>query len=164
MTPPHTTKTSPASFFFNSSINWYRGPSLATAGGSVQTEVTKESVQETLKEFHDIHGSRPISKQELEIAKAGILQGYPASFERPGMVLNHLVQMVVFDLPDDYFWTVGPGITAVSLREARRIAKERIQPDELQVLVVGDRKTVEPGLLELGLPVVYLDADGARIS
>ena len=152
------------SYGFNSSIQWYRGTSLATAGGSVQTAVTKESVQETLKEFHDIHGSRPISKQELEIAKAATLQGYPASFERPGMVLNHLIQMVIFDLPDDYFWTVRPGITAVSLKEARRIATERIRPDELQILVVGDRQTVEPGLLELGIPVVNLDSDGVRIG
>ena len=84
--------------------------------------------------------------------------------ERPGMVVNHLIQMVLFDLPDDYFRIVSPAINAVSLSDARRIASERIRPDGLQVLVVGDRQTVEPGLRELGLPLVTLDSEGVRID
>ena len=152
------------SYGYQSSIHWYQGTSLVTAGGSVQTEVTKESVQETLREFQEIRGDRAITEEELVAAKAGILQGYPASFERSGMVLNHLIQLLAFDLPDDYFQTVGPGITAVSLEDARRVASERIQADNLQLLVVGDRERIEPGLRELGIPLVLLDADGERIG
>jgi len=152
------------SYGYNSSVHWYQGTSLVSAGGSVQTEVTKESVQETLKEFHEIRGGRPITEEELDAAKAGILQGYPASFERSGMVLNHLIQLLVFDLPDDYFETVGPSITAVSLEDAHRVASERIKDDNLQLLVVGDREKIEPGLRELGLPIVLLDSDGAKIG
>ena len=70
------------SYGYQSTIQWYRGPSLFLAGGSVQTEVTKEAVEETLREFNDIRGSRPITQEELESAKAGILRSYPASFER----------------------------------------------------------------------------------
>jgi zinc protease len=152
------------SYGYNSSVHWYQGTSLVSAGGSVQTEVTKESVQETLKEFHEIRGGRPITEEELDAAKAGILQGYPASFERSGMVLNHLIQLLVFDLPDDYFETVGPSITAVSLEDAHRIASERMRDDNLQLLVVGDREKIEPGLRELGIPIVLLDSDGAKIG
>jgi hypothetical protein len=32
------------------------------------------------------------------------------------------------------------------------------------VLVVGDRQLVEPGLRQLGLPVVVLDSDGEPIG
>ncbi|MCH8350541.1 MAG: insulinase family protein [Chloroflexi bacterium] len=152
------------SYGYQSSIIWYRGASLLMAGGSVQTEVTKESVQETLREFQEITDSRPLTPEELETSKAGILRAYPASFERAGLILNHLVQMVQFDLPDDYFQTVRPGISAVSLDEARHIAGERIRSEGLQILVVGDAQTVEPGLKELGLPLVRLDADGARLE
>jgi hypothetical protein len=38
-----------------------------------------------------------------------------------------------------------------------------VHPDALTVLVVGDRQVVEPGLRELGLPVVILDSDGTPI-
>ncbi|MFP6636496.1 MAG: pitrilysin family protein, partial [Dehalococcoidia bacterium] len=152
------------SYGYQSSVHWYQGTSLVSAGGSVQTEVTKESLQETLKEFQEIRGGRPITGEELDAAKTGILQGYPASFERSGMVLNHLIQLLVFDLPDDYFQSVGPGITAVSLEDAHRVAAERIKDDNLQLLVVGDREKIEVGLRELGLPVVLMNADGEKIG
>ena len=80
------------------------------------------------------------------------------------MVLNHLIQLLVFDLPEDYFQSVGPGITAVSLEDAHRVAAERIKDDSLQLLVVGDREKIEVGLRELGLPVVLMNADGEKIG
>ena len=128
---------------YHSSINWYRGPSMLAAGGSVQTAVTKEALQETLREFQEIGTTRPITSEELEAARGGILQGYPASFERSAMVVNHLIQMLVFDLPDDYFHTVAPSINAVTLEDVRRVAAQRLLPNNLQVLVVGDRQTIE---------------------
>ena len=152
------------SYGYHSVVQWYLGPSLLYAGGSVETNVTKESVAETLREFNDVHRDRPISQDELDTAKAGILQSYPASFERPSQLISHLLQLALYDLPNDYFQTVRPNIEAVSLEGVQRIGVELIQPDQLCVLVVGDRRTIEPGLRELELPVVLLDDDGAPIN
>ena len=125
--------------------------------------MTKESVQETLREFSDIHGSRPITQEELDAAKAGMLLGYPASFERAAMILGHLIQLVQYRLPDDYFQTVRSQMEAISLADVHRVAAEQIRPSHLRVLVVGDREAVEPGLRELGLPLVLLDVHGNRL-
>ena len=151
------------SYGYHSLIQWHQGPSLLAAGGSVQTAVTQESVAETLREFNDVHGGRPLTQEELDLAKAGILQGYPASFERPGQVISHLLQVVLFDLPNDYFQTVKPKIDEVSLEDVHRIGAERIRPDRLSVLVVGDRKEVESGLRHLDLPLVLLNNDGDTV-
>jgi zinc protease len=152
------------SYGFHSSVAWYSRSSLLSAGGSVQTAVTKESVEETLKEFRDIHGSRPLSQDELTSGRDGLLRGYPAGFERPGQVLGHLVQLVVHDLPDDYFRTVSGQLASVTLEQVHQAAAKRIRPDQLKGLVVGDRQEVEPGLRELGIPLVHLDSDGAEIT
>ncbi len=152
------------SYGYHSGVSWYRGPSMLSAGGSVQTAVTKESVRETLHEFQDIHGGRPLSAEELESAKTGMLRSYPASFEQPGQVLGQLLNLVVHDLPNDYFRTVSAQVAAVSLADARRVASQRIDPGQLRVLVVGDRQVVEPGLRELGLPLVLLDRDGVETT
>ena len=50
------------SYGYMSSIEWLTGPSALTAGGSVQTEVTKESVAETVKEFEEIRSARPVTQ------------------------------------------------------------------------------------------------------
>ena len=152
------------SYGFHSSISWFRQPSALVAGGSVQTAVTKESLVEILKEYRDIHGDRPITPEELDSAQASMLQGLPAGFERPGQIMGNLVQMVLHDLPYDYFRTVGQQISAVKLDEANGAGQERIDPDSLTILVVGDREEIEPGLRELDLPLVILNDDGERIG
>ncbi len=152
------------SYGFHSGISWFREPSLLVAGGSVQTDVTKESVQETLKEFEDIHAERPVTGEELEAAKAGMLLGYPAGFERPGQVLGQVIQLIQHGLPDDYFRRVKDRISGVSLDEVKVVGQKRIRPEGLKVLVVGDRSTVEPGLRELDLPLVLLDSEGEIIE
>jgi zinc protease len=152
------------SYGFNSSISWYRQPSLLVAGGSVQTAVTRESVVETLKEFREVHGSRPISDAELTGARDGFSRGYPAGFERPAQVLSQVIQLVVHGLPDNYFQTVSRELAGIALEQVRQTAVARVHSDALTVLVVGDRQLVEPGLRQLGLPVVVLDSDGEPIG
>ena len=152
------------SYGYNSGVQWQQAPSLFHAGGSVQTAVTKESLAETLREFQDIHSARPVTKDELDAAKAGILQGYPASFERPSQVISHLLQMTLFDLPNNYFTTVRPNVEAVALEDVHRAGAEHVRPGGLSVLVVGDRQKVEPGLRELDLPLVLLDENGGPLG
>ncbi len=152
------------SYGFNSSIGWYRQPSPWVAGGSVQTAMTRESVIETLKEFADIGGSRPVDAGELASAQEGLLRGFPAGFERPGQVLAQLVQLAAHQLPDDYFDTVRSGISGVSQDSVARTAAAHVHPQDLIVLVVGDRAVVEPGLRELGLPMVVLDPAGQVVD
>ena len=129
----------------------------------MQTAVTKESVVETLKEFRDVRGSRPISDDELNGARNGFSRGYPAGFERPSQVLGQVIQLLIHDLPDDYFQTVSQELSKVTLEQVQQTGVDRLHTEGLTVLVVGDRQLVEPGLRELGLPVVILDSDGAPL-
>ncbi len=148
------------SYGYQSHVQWFRSSSLMLAGGSVQTEVTKESVFETLKEYNEVRGSRPISEEELENAKASVLRSFPANFERPGAIMGQVLQMVQFGLPDDYLQTVRANVDAVTLDDVHRITQELVRPDQLKILVVGDRQLIETGLRQLDLPTVVLDADG----
>lgn len=148
------------SYGYRSSIAWFRGFSALVAGGGVQTAVTKEAVLETLREFADLRGQRPIEEDEFAKSKANLLQGLPMSFETPSRVLGQAVELVLFDLPDTYWQEFPRRLEAITLEEARRVARERIQSEGLAVLVVGDRSAIEPGLRELGFPIVHLDKDG----
>ena len=152
------------SYGYQSHVQWFRGPSLMLAGGAVQTEVTKESVFETLKEFNEVRGSRPISAEELENSKQSVLRSFPANFERPGAIMGQVLQMVQFGLPDDYLQTVRSSVEAVTLEDVHRITQELVRPDQLKILVVGDRAQIEKGLRELDIPTVILDVDGVEIT
>ena len=134
------------------------------AGGSVETSVTKESVIETLKEFADIRGDRPVTQDEYDAARDGISSGFPALFETQGQMMTQLVRIAMFGLPDDYYSRFIGNMTAISLEQVHDVASRRIDDKHLAVLVVGDRAAIEPGIRELGLPIVPVDYDGRRLD
>ena len=152
------------SYGYYSDIDWLTGPSALLAGGSVQTAVTKEALVETLKEFADIRGDRPVTPEEMSESKQGIFRSFPSQFETQGQVLQSLGRIVSFKLPDDYFDTFIPSLDAVTLETARDAAARRIRDRELVVLVVGDREAIEPGLQELGHPIVEVDTEGRPVA
>ena len=76
------------SYGYYSSIEWLTGPSALFAGGSVQTDVTKEAVVETLKEFADIRGQRPLTKEEFTASRDGMLRSFPSQFETQGQIAH----------------------------------------------------------------------------
>jgi len=148
------------SYGYNSFVEWRTLSSALMAGGSVQTEVTAPSVTETLKEFRDIKGERPIEDDEFQSAKDSLLRQLPASFETPGQIAEQLIRLVEFDLPEDYFRTIAGRIESVTVEDARRAAQRYLDADHLAIVVVGDRARVEGGLRELGLPVNVVDGEG----
>jgi zinc protease len=152
------------SYGYNSGISWYNAPSLVSAGGSVQTEVTRESVVETLKEFDDISGRRPLTEEELENARTGLRLGYPAGFERPAQLLAQLMQLAQFNLPDDYFADFEQRLASVTLADTHRVGEQYLSTNRLTILVVGDRERIEQPLRDLGHPLTALDAEGALVE
>ena len=152
------------SYGYYSTMDWATGPSMLQAGGAVQTAVTKESVVETLKEFGDIKSGRPVTQEEYDNARDGIFRGFPAQFETHGSLLHQLARQLTFGLPDDYLSGYIAKLDAVSLAELHRVAGERIDDSRLALLVVGDRQVIEPGLAELGLPIVLVDYEGRPAS
>ena len=152
------------SYGYYSSIDWGSRVSALFAGGAVETSVTKESVVETLKEFADIRGGRPVTQQEHDDSRDGISRGFPAQFETHGQMMSRFVQSAVHRLPDNYYAGFLDNIASVSLERLNEVAAARIDDGRLAVLVVGDRAAIEPGLRELGLPIVPVDYDGRRLG
>ncbi len=148
----------------NSGWTYRRGAGPFRAGGDMQTAVTKESVAELMKELNGIRGGIPITQKELDYNKQSIIRRFPAGFETVGAISNQLSNLVVYELPDTYFNDFITKVNAVTLDDINRVAKKYLDPSKMAIVIVGDRKVIEPGLKELGYPIVILDADGKPVS
>lgn len=151
------------SYGYYSSIDWALERSMILAGGAVQTEVTQESVVETLKEFADITGGRPVTEEEYNNARDGIFRGFPAGFETQNSLMHQISRLVAFGLPDDYLSTLIAKLESVTLQDIHRAAERALDDSRLSILVVGDCKIIEPGLRDLGLPIVPVDHEGRSL-
>jgi zinc protease len=123
------------------------GPFFAGAG--VQTDKTSESLTEFFNELNAI--GRPIAAEELTKAKNYVALGFPADFETIGDLASRIEEQVIYGLPSDYFENYVANIQGVTAEAAQKAAATYIQPSRFTVVVVGDRKVIEPGIRALKL-------------
>lgn len=133
----------------------------------VQTNKTKESVIEVKKELTEILSSRPVTEAELKASKGQLINSLPGTFETASSVLAYNKDILVRDLPKDYYATYAARIQAVTLEDTATAAKSVLKPDETFIVVVGDRTKVEAGLNELAKswgygPVQLIKLDGDK--
>ena len=132
------------------------GPFVAYA--PVQTDATKGAVQEMIKEMRDIVTTRPLTDAELASSKANLIKSFPRDFETFNGIAGQLASMVRFDLPADEWQTYVQRVNAIDGAMATKAAKDHLDPDNVLIVVVGDRAKIEPGLRELQLgDIVHID-------
>jgi len=123
------------------------GPFYAAAG--VQTDKTAEALKEFFVELDRIH--QPAGADELAKAKNYLALQLPRSFETTRSAAGALSQMFVYNLAPDYYETYARRVAAVTAEDVKRAADKYIQPDKFAVVIVGDRKAIEPAVRALNL-------------
>jgi zinc protease len=125
------------------------GPFYASA--PVQTQSTKESIVEMLKEVRGIRGERPLTDQELADSKNNIIKRYPQQFQTLSGIATQLGNIYLYGLPDDEWSRYLTRINGVTSQSASDAAKKHLKDDGILIVVVGDRKKIESGVKELNL-------------
>jgi zinc protease len=132
------------------------GPFTAAAG--VQTDKTSESLTEFFTELNGILQAVPA--EELSRAKNYVSLRFPSGFETTSDISRRLEEALIYHLPEDYFSRYVQNIEAVTAADVQRVARKYIQPARFVVVVVGDRKVVEPGIRALDIgPIKTLSID-----
>jgi zinc protease len=130
---------------------------------AVRTDVTAPAVTEVLREVRGIQeGTMPPA--ELQRVKDALTYSLPGAFETSADAAGSLANIYIYDLGLDYYTQYAESVNRVSADQALAVARKYLQPDRLIVIAVGDRKTIEPGLRELGMPVEIRDADGRLVN
>jgi zinc protease len=131
----------------------------------VETDKTKESLSELVKEYKDIVGGKPIDEKELKDEQSNATLGLPGSFETVQQLAGAYSQILQYGLPEDYFNTFTEKAMSLTPASANEIAKKFILPDHLVWVVVGDMNKIEAGIRELNLGEIHkIDADGNPVQ
>jgi zinc protease len=133
-----------------------RGVGAFWVTAPVQTQSTKESIVEIIKELREVSAERPLTAEELSDAKDNIVKSFPQQFQTLPSIASMMGELVVFGLPDDYWTKMMSEINMVTSDMATAAAKEHLKSDRLIVVVVGDRQKIEPKIRELNLGEVEI--------
>jgi zinc protease len=161
-----------------SSFNFAKGPGPFEANAPVDIKFTKPALVELMKELTDISGPRPANLKEITDAKDRLIKGFPARFESigggggrggrggGGGLGGTLAELVIYDLPNDYFTTYRDKVEAVTPADVERVAKKYLDAGKMTILIVGDRAVIESQIKELPFvkEINLLDNDGKPVA
>jgi predicted Zn-dependent peptidase len=142
------------------SFEFRRRPGPFVLQVSVQTAATAPAIHESIDEISAIRGPRPITDAELSFGIAALTRGYARNFETADQISRAVMQLALYDLPDDYYARFVPRVESLTRDEVSHAMMRHVDPERLTTLIVGDLDVIGADLPRLGLgePLV-LSAD-----
>lgn len=122
-----------------------------------KTASTVDALKAILEEIDRLQ-SEPPSTQELEDTKSYFLGAFPSDRETPQQVASDVWFTRSMGLSDNYFDQLIDEVNQTTSDDCLRIAKTRIHPNELVIVVVGPASELKAGL-ETIAPVEIVEAD-----
>jgi zinc protease len=118
-----------------------------TASAEVVSAKSDSALIEFVKELRAIRDTVP--SDELAKAKRYLQLGLPEDFETTGSIAGQLLPLITYGIPLDFYNSAVENIGAITQADVQRVARQYVDPDRLTIVIVGDRKTIEPGLRAL---------------
>jgi zinc protease len=131
------------------------------AWASVQTDKTKESVVEFLKELSFQAGEKPPTAEELARAKANRVRGYAQQFATLDRVAGQVAELWALGLPMSELQREPAELERTTLAAVNALARRYAAPKESTLLLVGDLAKITAGVREVVKgEIVVLDVEG----
>jgi zinc protease len=131
------------------------------ATAEVRSAVTGDSLREFFYEFGRIREEQ-VSEKELHDAKSYLTGIFPIRLETLDGLIDQLVQIKMFSLPEDYLQTYRDRVQAITREEIQRVAREYVTPDRAAVVIVGDSAALGDQIKPYADEVELYDNHGRR--
>jgi len=119
-----------------------------------RTPETLKSLRLALEQIKQMH-DHPITPQELETAQGYLIGHLALDFESSEEVASHTLELLVYNLPLDYWNRFPEKIRALTTEEVWNAAGRRLAPQNNIIVLVGNLSGFEKDLRKLG-PVEFV--------
>jgi zinc protease len=120
---------------------------------SVKVNATDSALAETIKEITKFH-KEGVTAQELDETKKSINQSQALRFETTNEKASFLSQMIRFNLSPDYLKQQQILLNALTVEELNNIIKKQLNPDDMDILIVGDANDIKKKIAALKLGAI----------
>jgi zinc protease len=148
------------SYGASSQFTFRRAPGPFQIGSAVRLDATVPAVTEVFNEVRGMH-DRPVTPDELKAAKDSLVNSLPGAFETGAAAVGNFANTFIYNLGLDYYANYAEEVYAVTNEQALAVTKRYLQPGNMIVIAVGDRKAIEPEFQKLNLGAIEIrDAEG----
>ena len=129
----------------------------------IRANVTDSALVETMKEIKNYLQGGP-TQREVEFMKSAIGQRDALRYETGAQKAVFIGRILDYDLPANYVDIQNKILQASKPEELKATANKYIKPEQMNILLVGDKATILDNVKKLGYEVVELDADGNKLE
>ena len=128
---------------------------LFTASAAVRADVTRESIEEFLKELNN-YQQNGMTAAELNFMRSAVNQSEALRYETPNAKLGFMAQMLEFNVGPEFTRERNQILQQASLEQINALASQYLSPSEMVIVVVGEADKLKPELEKLQLPIIEL--------
>jgi zinc protease len=148
----------------SSSFDARLGPGPFVISTDVQTPHTVDALVEILAQLDGLRAAG-VRDDELALARASYVKGLPALFALPPLQLDVAARLFALGQPLDRYTTLAAAVNATTADQVKKAAERALVREDLVVVLVGDRASIEAGLKDRNLGEVrVLGRDGAPLA
>ena len=139
----------------------YSGEFEFSAG--IKAGATDSALVELMKELTK-YETTGITDEELLFTKSSIGQRDALRYETGLQKAGFISRILEYNLPADYVDKQNKILANITKAEIDGLSKKWINPAKINILLVGDKAKILPGLQKLGYEIVELDTDGKSLQ
>jgi len=146
-----------------SNISAGRYQTSFTATASVRNEKVDSAVTEFISEINRIR-TEPIGSDELQDAKNKYNGSFALGMENPARTAGFASNILINNLPADFYKTYLQKINAVTTTDIQRVAQKYFNVKNTRITGVGKGSVIIPSLKKLGYPVKEYDKNAQPVA
>ncbi|MFN8334535.1 MAG: pitrilysin family protein [Cyclobacteriaceae bacterium] len=135
----------------------YTGEFYFSSG--IRANATDSAVVEVMKELKN-YAENGITDDELKFMKSALGQRDALSYETGFQKAGFIGRILDYDLPADFVDQQNKILNGLTKADVDQLAAKWIKPQVTNILLVGDKVKILPGLQKLGYEIVELDVNG----
>ena len=130
-------------------------PGVLQVSIGTKSQTTIEAIQAATEDIENL-AKQPITDDEIQHAKDGILNAFVFRLDSPDKILSERMTYEYYGYPPDWLDKYQAEIKKVTAADVNRVALKYMHRDQMAVLVVGNTKEFDKPFSSLG-PVKNID-------
>jgi len=132
-----------------------------TFSSGIRANATDSALTEVLKEINN-YAKNGITDEEITFMKSALGQRDALLYETPGQKSGFVGRLLEYNLEGNYIDVQNKILANITKNEINALANTWLQTDNMNILLVGDKVKILPGLKKFGYEIIELDVDGNR--
>lgn len=133
------------------------------ASAAVRNEVTDSSVVLFMQNIQKIRDQK-VPADLLKDTKAAFNGNFALGTENKARIASFARNIMIYNLPKDYYRTYLQKINAVTAEDVQRVARKYFNYANSRIVIAGKADSIKAGLEKLGYPVKMYDKDANPVT